>query len=44
VFESDRMLEEGSAQHANSMSGYICGVSEYIHMGYVEDYLSGVST
>jgi hypothetical protein len=36
VFESDRMLEEGSAQHANSISECIYGVSTqyaYTHMG-----------
>jgi hypothetical protein len=39
--EGDRMLEEGSAQHANSVSECVYGVSTqyaYTHMGYMEEY------
>ncbi len=38
--EGDRMLEEGSALHANSISECVYGVSTqcaYTHMGYMEE-------
>ena len=40
----DRMVEEGSAQHANSISECIYGVSTqyaYTHMGYMEEEYLG---